>query len=551
LLNTGEQPVELPVEKPQTNFYVTLLIENSARMDKLMAGVHQAANSGLDQAPANAYFTVIQFNEDDQALINFTNDHTSLKNVIDSVKVLPYPYTTTCLYNTVYDTVELLDRIIQNPQERRAIILVSRGKNEPAERCNGYTYEQLLEKARPLQTPGTPIYTLGPCAEPTCNNLDVPELTKMAFDTSASTATGQEAKLSEAFRQVMVNLGAQQMVRANLLAGPGENQATLSVKLRGVETPLSTTFSFFSDRNYIPEPAPAPEISYQPPRLTINALRYTEPENIYTLSLSLANPQSVTWLAAVVDDEEGKQVFEAVIPANNRPTVEVQLNAVAFKAGRRHIITVQALDEYRNIIELEDGDDLIPVQVTKEFIHSLTEPAPLEFEIESTKVDYETGRLMIDLNIITQPAEVLYESFTVGDAGQPSNPELLYEGFIIDDTGQRIHDFEPRLINTKRLNEPLPEAIRQAAGGHKYTLFVYLSTAGGRVGPQAYEFEATPPPAPGFLQSVWETAGRPGVLIPIGIIALGLAGWWLVSAGGQNIGPQRPPYGLSATDEEI
>jgi len=77
--------------------------------------VREAARSAIDNAPPTAYFSVIQFNETSTIIEDFTNDHNRVKNAIDIVESVPN--NGTCLYDAVYDAIDLLDDQIQNPQE--------------------------------------------------------------------------------------------------------------------------------------------------------------------------------------------------------------------------------------------------------------------------------------------------------------------------------------------------------------------------------------------------------------------------------------------------
>ncbi len=514
----GNPPMEAQIEAVQTDAYIALLLDTSVTMEAHIAQVRETAKAALDNAPANAYIAVIQFDEQDRMLVNFTNDHNQVRGAIDQIKVIPYPITT-CLYDAVFNTIGLLNRSMPNPQARRAVVLVTDGKDELHDRREACTrtHSDMMAVAVPAAAPGTPIYAVGYCRDVPCSNVDRSELHNLALDTAAVSAVVEPSALEEALRNMMDHLSFQWAARAEVAARQGRNDVTLSVKLRDDDQPLTATFSFNSTRN-IPaaplsesNPEPDPPTRLEIPRLELGSLSYDEARNLYSLSLGIANPQAVDRLFVTVEAEGGVLALEKIVTVNAQPTRQVDFEASTLAAGQRYIVTVSALDGQGRLIELQDNDDLVPVRKVKEFEHAPAPQAAVDYTVESVNANYETEQLMIDLDI------------------ESAEPELIYDGYIVDESGQRIFDLSRNLLNSTRLVEPLPVAMKQAVGAQKFQVAIYLSTRDGRrFGPQNYEFKVQPPAPPGLLYRIWTALNIPPVWITAVFILLCLSGWLLL-----------------------
>ena len=196
LLGPNNEPVSAVVEDPQTPVYISLLIDGSGSMGNVIGDVREAARSAIDNAPPNAYFSVIQFNEESILVQDFTNDLNRVKNAIDSVNSVPNKGT--CLYDSLYNAIGQLDDQIQNPEERRAIILFTDGKDQltiddPAP-CSRQTYADVIAAARPgnISAPITPIHTIG-LTDDQGGGVNDAELRSMAAETIAFSVKGSAA----------------------------------------------------------------------------------------------------------------------------------------------------------------------------------------------------------------------------------------------------------------------------------------------------------------------------------------------------------------------
>lgn len=518
----GGESVETRVEPAQSTLYLALMLDTSVTMGQHIDAVKEAAKAAVDNAPPNAYISVSQFDETDRVLTNFTNDHTLIKKAIDLAKVSTFPVTT-CLYSAVSNTVTSLNRTLQSPQERKAILLITDGQDELHHRrevCSG-TYDEMMNLANPVAAAKTPVYTIGYCLDGACSNLDIAELNSIAVNTAASLMVAGSTDLGAVAWQVMDTLKVQWLAQAEVTPGQGENQATLSLKLGDLDRPLTTAFTFASNRNYIPPTPPPPqpaEIRPNPvqqptviPRLELNALSYTEAGNRYSLSVSLANPQVIDQLAVKIEDEGGVLTLAKDVPVEDLPLLEIDLDANNFTAEQKYNITVSALDQFGQLIEVQDEDNQIPIRVAKEFTHTPVPPTVVEFSIESVTANYVENQLILDLDI------------------KSDQTELIYEGFIVDETGQRISDLGRKLLDNRQIIEALPEKMKQGSEEQKYQVALYLSTKDDqRFGPQVKDFSPIPPSPPGFVQRVGASINLPMVWGPILVIFVAVIGWVVV-----------------------
>ena len=517
LLGAGVDPAPALIDRPNTPFYVVLLIDASGSMANVMGDVREAAKEAIDSAPPAANFAVVQFNEDFRPITEFINDVDRVKSAIDRVQSVSG--SPTCLYDSVYDSVDLLDRQITSPVERRAIILFTDGKDERADQagpCSFYTYDDVAARARPVNEPNTPIHTIGLCSDANCSNINKTELRNLAIDTVAFSATGQQGDLRELFREIMDGLNSQWVARANVYARKGENQAVLSMKLRDIDTPLTTTFNFFSEKDYAPPLAPV--------TTQITSVTYDRPNDVYNLALSLTSPELVRQVIVQVwDAKSGTQVLPDQIFENPGTTITFERGTDGFEAGREYNFRVLALNRQDTLIETEDGETILAEQaVTYEPIQS----AAIEFGIESVNASYDNDRLLIDLNI----------------AGTPDLN--TYEGFVIDaETGQRIFNFGPKVFEGRQIQETLPADMAQLEGPRKYNVTVYLTTKQDqRVGSEPYEFTAVPPPPPGLLARIGTAlVSIPVLLFSIVLILLSVAMWVIFRSRQKNEPELRAP----------
>ncbi len=522
LLGPNNEPVPARVDDPQTPVFITLLIDGSGSMQNVIGDVRSAAQSAINSAPPTAHFAVIQFNQDFTILQDFTNDHNRVKDAINQIEAVPNRGT--CLYDSVYNAINLLDDQIQSQEERRAIILFTDGKDQirvgDDAPCSQHTYTDVINAARPsdITRPITPIHTIG-LFDPTGSNLNEAELRGMAMDTIAFSAIGDAANLNSLFQQILDGLNSQLVARANVFASQGENQAVLAVKVRDVDSPLTTTFNFFSNTAY---DAPPPPVNTQ-----ISSVQYDAANNVYLLSLSVANAEEIYQLIVNVwDVRRGTQVTNDQIYENLSSTLLVEIDASNFEPEREYSIHVQAVDEEGFLIADEEGETLL---AEREIVYEPEQAEAVEFTIQSVNADYENGLLFIDVDA-------------------PNNGRVQsYEGFIVDeDTGGKIHEFGPTPFTGGRIQESLPEAILSAETLKTYRVTVYLTTPEQLRSEASFDdFTPVPPEPPGTMARIMAALGNnPAIGISIVVIIVAITGFFVFQnqrAKKNAPPPPRPP----------
>ncbi|HIP70818.1 MAG TPA: VWA domain-containing protein, partial [Anaerolineae bacterium] len=452
LLGAGFDPVPVVVEDPQTPVYIALIIDTSGSMQNVIGDVRQAAISAIDSAPPTAYFSVIQFNETSEVAQDFTNDPGRVKNAIAGLDSIPNKGT--CLYDTLYDAVDLLEAQIQDQPYRRAIILFTDGKDQlrvgDDAPCSRFTYDDVINAARPsgISNPLTPIHTIG-LADAGGGNLNEAELRSMAADTRAFSAIGGAANLGDLFQEILGGLNSQLVARAVLCdVQEGENAAVLAIKVRENEAMLTGDFGFVAGREYVCQ-APPP-----PAKIRVNSLQYDAGSDTYQLSLGMANPETIRRLIINVwDARGGVQVLPDQIFENPEQTLIVELNAAGLENDRAYRIQVQAEDEGGLLIE---DDDENVVLAEKEFTYMRPQ---FSFAIQSVNPDYENERLLLDLSL----------------AAPGTGGRMTYEGLIVDEsTGSKVSDFGPGVLEGSRVQIPLPQVMTEAEEptGYRVTLFL-------------------------------------------------------------------------------
>ncbi|MCP4415749.1 MAG: VWA domain-containing protein, partial [Chloroflexi bacterium] len=507
LLGANNEPVPAIVEDPQTPVYISLIIDGSGSMQEEIGDVREAARSAIDSAPPTSFFSVIQFHEESIVIQDFTNDHNRIKSAIDTVESVPNKGT--CLYDTLFNAIGQLDDQIQNPQERRAIILFTDGKDQltvadPAP-CSRHTYAEVIAAARPgnISAPITPIHTIG-LTDDQGGGLNDAELRSMAADTIAFSAIGNQTNLTGLFQEILDGLNSQLVARANVFAAQGENQAVLTVKVRNNDSSLTAPFNFFSNTNY---DLPPPPVNIQ-----VSSLRYDEVIDVYNLSLSLTNPESIRQLIINVwDVRRGTQVSGDLIFENPEATPIIELDASEFEAGREYSIHVQALNKDEFLIINEDEETLL---AESEFTYEPPQlPEAVEFTIQSVNADYVNGILIIDLD--------------VADNGRIQT----YEGFIVDEeTGGKVHEFGPASFIDGRIEEILPPAIQSSEIILSYRVTVYLTTEDQLRSEANYDdFKPIPPEPPGLMARIAEAlSSNPVILGGIVVIILAVIAWLMI-----------------------
>jgi hypothetical protein len=529
LLGRDLQPVDAKVLDPQTPFYIVLLIDSSGSMAKavvdavgknttLIDEVREAAKAAIDSAPPNAVFSVIRFAElglEDELrpIEDFTDDHELVRRAIDAIEISPPTLRDTCLYNALYKAVESLDGQAQGPQQRKAIIVFTDGEDT----CSQRNYDDVIVRATRNPASITSIHTIGLCTNEQCSNIDATTLEKMALQTSAFSATGGPEELPDMFREIMGSLNSQWMARVGVLALQGENQAVLRVKLSASDSPLLASFKFDSPTAYA---VPLP-----PPMARFEGVTYHSEDDRYEGSIQVTSPELI-WriIVELYDTKGGTQILPSQTFENpESAVVQFERNSEGLQAGRQYKFRLKAVDKEEFWIQNEKGDDVLSEwEVTYE-------PLKTPFSVRSVVVDSQTGQLTVDLDV-TDPDQFKW-----------------YAGYVDDkESNQKIYEFGPKAFSPPQIQETLPVNILPTDQERSYLLHLTLTTNDNeQIGADAFEVLVKPPPRPSLWARVRNgLANNPWIPVAIGVIALCLAGVFLIRSQPvrqQPLPPPRPP----------
>jgi VWFA-related protein len=329
LLNTGLTS-GAEIKQPDIPIYITMVLDASGSMSSAQNLLKDSAKLALTNVPNDAFFSVVQFDEEIILLQDFTENQSAISFAIDQLKVTGKG---TCLYDAAFTAVEAMEKA---PVGRRAVILFTDGKDETKEGkvCSQHTYRELVDKAMKAQVP---IHTIG--LSVSAGNINTVELENMAASTGGFSAIGNESQLKNSFEQIMLGLKAQWMAESTIYPRQGDNNAVLTMNLKDVgET--STAFIVASGKEYPGPPSPVTA------KLDGFALR---PETMsYDVQISLTSPELVNYLrVAIWEKDSGSKVTEFVfesLAAFN--TLNIPTDALT--AGRNYEMRIVVTDKENN-----------------------------------------------------------------------------------------------------------------------------------------------------------------------------------------------------------
>ncbi|MCB0257118.1 MAG: VWA domain-containing protein [Anaerolineae bacterium] len=538
----GGSQAPASVGDPNSDIYIVMLMDTSGSMTNVVGNVQEAALSSLESMPANARVSVVSFNEKPTILTDFTNDRQGVADSIQSVRAVNQAGT--CLYDAVWNAVDRLEQTVQRPQDRRAVILFTDGRDQRSAsdtaRCSVHTYNDMIAKA--TDNGITPLNTIGLC-ESTCGNLNADEIQGMAHDSGGFSAMGGTTDLSTMFREIMDGLNSQLAAHAEVYARQGENQGVLTLRSNdGVET-SSAPFVFISDRDYTAPPA-APEIH-------VPGLSYDSEANSYQLALSVSNPEPVAKLILTLEETDGgKTVITKEINLQGQPTLQTVFSGEDLTPKTSYTAKISAVDQQGFLFERTNrggfNNDDETVLASKEFIHDPKAPLVppcniLSVNSDAVNLDTEKRQFTVDLEM---PEEWLNE--------------LHYQGSVKDsDTGANVQNFGIDILKDVPLVIPMDDAIADAKTAKEYQLSLDFKTFGDS--PQRvscmYDFKVTPTEPPPLWERILTFIQEHPLVLPIvaGFLTLFIGFRYLQNR--QNAARQnqerRPPMNLTASLDAV
>jgi VWFA-related protein len=400
LLDDGTSQ-DAQVEQPTSPFYIALVLDASGSMSASADAMRQAAIQAINDAPEQARFAVIRFNDKIDVLQDFTEDRNRAINAIGDVK--PVNLAGTCLYDAAYQAVQQLGQV---PPGRRAIILFTDGKDETAQgnQCSTHSFSDVVQLAtRPNLR--VPINTIGLSTRE--QNINVAELRDMANSTGGLSAIGGQAELSDLFTQIMDALKSQWLARVLIYPLHGTHTATLTVTLDDGTMPQPAVVQFEVARDYqvpvTPSPTPTPIVV----NLAIQAVTVDQAKNVVNLEVMVQGEQVIsTYRFDFFDADTNLLLDSQTVPAPLPDPVTLS----AAKLSGKLRVELRALDASGKLITWQ-GDRNVIDHATYEFSFLRpTEtpppptgtPIPIAVELNGIAYDQSTDMISLDLSLTGQ-----------------------------------------------------------------------------------------------------------------------------------------------------
>lgn len=279
--------VEAPIQKPDVPIYIVLILDASGSMSGAAEDLKRTAKEALNNTPDNAFFSVVQFDEEIKLLQDFTQNIAAVSFAIDQYRVSNRG---TCMYDATYSAVESLQKA---PVGRRAIILFTDGRDENAsgQPCSDHTFLEVSEFA---QKTHIPVNTVGLAYK--ASNLNEVELKGLSSSTGAFSAIAKLDDLGAAFQSVMNVLKSQWMIQVDIYPRKGNNQVLLALNLQNDEQ-ISTTFTVESATDYPGPPSPV--------KAQMAGLQFVPENQSYDIQLSMTSFDLVEYVKVEVWDVKG------------------------------------------------------------------------------------------------------------------------------------------------------------------------------------------------------------------------------------------------------
>jgi hypothetical protein len=482
LLNQpGERgaPVAAEVGPATTPIRVALLIDASGSMSRAMPAVKQAAVDSLAQAPDQARFAVFAFNRiganQEFAPIEAFPENRDL--VRDAINAIPNPVggEPTCLFDATYRVIEFLATAAPNPEDRRALVVFTDGKDDVgdgANACLAQTADSVVRKALEERVP---LVTVGLCTG-SCDNLAVDVLERMGNETGGSSVRGVLEEMRDRFGSALASLKSQWVVRAPLLATAGTNQVAITLERQGAP-PIGITTTFESPRDF--NPAAQAQLALQ--RRADGAayqvlVRVTNPESLG--DLVVATFEASEQGQRVLIDERAANVREA--PRDDEGRIVLEQPVSGFSSGRTYCFVLR-----------ERGSDTSLGEVCDKFVLNP------QFSIASVRVDRVTNTLVINLQIAGVPP-----------ADATVSGQITLAGNLVD--GATVRNAQPNADGSLVID--LPPAIANARESHSYDVALTLEVGDARV-PAVSKFDVAPVERVNFIPLI-----AVGVMLVVALI---------------------------------
>lgn len=358
---------EANAAQPESNAYVILVLDASGSMAGAMPQMREAAIQAVDNAPDEAVFAVLQFNDELNLIQDFTDNRNQVSDQIDTIRAVDGAGT--CLYDATYRAVELLN---QTPLGRRGVILFTDGNDMTTQGtpCSTHTFRDVVDFAS-QQGQRVPVHTIGLSTDDSEGAINADELAEMASNTGGFSEIGELNSLNLLFQRIINGLSSQWLARADVYPHAGENTATLVVTLEDGSTLQSPPVSFTISRDY-----------EAPPSAVVESISYTTAGDV-VFDLSLTNAEQLSRFELQltdVRDNVPQPPFTADV------TEQLTVEAARMESGQEYDLLIQGLG----------ASDQVLFETTYNFRYN-PNIAEGELLITSVQLDRETREFMVDV----------------------------------------------------------------------------------------------------------------------------------------------------------
>lgn len=320
VLANGERvPAEL--SRPATDTHIVLVLDASGSMAQAMPQMHDAAVEGVQSAPDDSVFAVIQFSDRIVVVQDFTRD---TNQVSDRIRSIFSTGNGTCLYDGLWRALEILENA---PRGRRAVILFTDGNDITAAgaTCSTQTYDEVINFAT-QQDSRVPIHTIGLSGDNSSINAE--ELRQMAETTGGFAEIGGASSLSLLFTRILSSLSDQWYVNTEIYPQQGQSSFNVIVTLADGTELQSSEVTFTASRDF---EAPA--------RVTVQSVDYSARGDAL-LEVGTRNAEAITSVEVeLIDTETNASVGPFTFEANE----EVRIPAEELADGETYRVQITGL----------------------------------------------------------------------------------------------------------------------------------------------------------------------------------------------------------------
>jgi len=332
VIEDGRPVTDLSVSRATDAMSVILAIDTSGSMQAIgksgrssMEAAKCAAIEFISRMGASDRIALYTFNNEPQLRQDFSTNH---QTAIDAVQeIAAQPNAATCLYDTAFEAIKKAAEI---PRGRRAIILLTDGRDEKGKQaCSRYTSNDVIDAAT-TKTIRVPIYTIG--AGP---RVDERELGRLAsFTGGRYLQAASMDDLGGFFRALAGQLKNQYVLNYNSRTPSGEH--SLVLKVNHNQATIQDEKRFWSP--------PLPVL--KPPTVTFKQPGFTGPvSGTVDLKLTVDPDNAIKKVRYYVDALLKQELTSA-------PFKTFQFDTRGLPGGL-HIIRAEVIDTYGQSVSAE------------------------------------------------------------------------------------------------------------------------------------------------------------------------------------------------------